>query len=126
MEVGRWLVYPGQIMLDDVQIDTSSYAVVKVDMVHDNSKDLKLEVPTDDTTLTMWDAVSRRIQWRWTSVVIDPAAVSSSSTSPAAMSREARLPPSPNPEQLVLLQFESSCLSRRSLQFNISCICLQF
>jgi hypothetical protein len=45
MEVGRGLVYPGQTMLDDVQIDTSSYAVVNMDMVHDNSKDLKLEVP---------------------------------------------------------------------------------
>jgi hypothetical protein len=30
-------------MLNDVQIDTSSYAMVKVDMVHDNSKDLKLQ-----------------------------------------------------------------------------------
>jgi hypothetical protein len=49
-------------MLDDVQINTSSCAVVKVDMVHDNSKDLKLEVPTDDMTLTMRDAVARRIQ----------------------------------------------------------------
>jgi hypothetical protein len=32
-------------MLDDVEIDTSSYDVVKVDMVHDNSKDLKLDMP---------------------------------------------------------------------------------
>jgi hypothetical protein len=64
MEVGRGLVYPCQTMLDDVQIDTSSYAVVKVDMVHDNSKDLKLEVPPDDMTLTMQDAVVRRVQWR--------------------------------------------------------------
>jgi hypothetical protein len=38
-------VYPRQTMLDDVQIDSSSYVVVKVDMVHENSKDLKLEVP---------------------------------------------------------------------------------
>jgi hypothetical protein len=38
MEVGRGLVYPRQTMLADIQIDTSSYAVVKVDMVHDNSK----------------------------------------------------------------------------------------
>jgi hypothetical protein len=57
MEVGRGLVYPGQTMLDDVQIDTSSYVVVKVDMVHDNLKDLKLEVPPDDTALTPRDAV---------------------------------------------------------------------
>jgi hypothetical protein len=64
MEVGRGLVYPHQTMLDDVQIDTSSYAVVNVDMVHDNSKDLKLKVPPDDTTLTMRHAIARRIQWR--------------------------------------------------------------
>jgi hypothetical protein len=39
MKVGRWLVYPRQTMLDNIQIDTSSYAVVKVDLVHDNLKD---------------------------------------------------------------------------------------
>jgi hypothetical protein len=32
--------------------------------VHDNSKDLKLEEPPDDMTLTMQDAVTRRVQWR--------------------------------------------------------------
>jgi hypothetical protein len=36
MEVGRRIMYPHQTMLDDVQIDTSFYVVVKVDMVHDN------------------------------------------------------------------------------------------
>jgi hypothetical protein len=61
MEVWRGLVYPRQTMLYDVEIDVSSYAVVKVDMVHENLKDLKLEVPPDDTTLTMWDAVTRRV-----------------------------------------------------------------
>jgi hypothetical protein len=61
MEVERGLVYPHQTMLDDVEIDTLSYAVIKVDIVHDNSKDLKLKVPPDDTTLTKWDAVSRRV-----------------------------------------------------------------
>jgi hypothetical protein len=40
-------------MLDDVKIDASSYVVVKVDMVHENSKNLKLEVPSDDTVLTL-------------------------------------------------------------------------
>jgi hypothetical protein len=48
-------------MLDDVQINTSSYVVVKVDTMHDNSKDLKLKVPPDDTMLTMRDAVGRRV-----------------------------------------------------------------
>jgi hypothetical protein len=54
-------VYPHQTMLDDVQIDTSSYVVVNLDMVHDNSKDMKLEVPPNDMTLTMWDTVTRRV-----------------------------------------------------------------
>jgi hypothetical protein len=53
MEVERGLVYPHQTMLDGIQIDASSYDVVKVDVVHENSKDLKLEVPPNDTTLTM-------------------------------------------------------------------------
>jgi hypothetical protein len=61
----RWgLVYAHQTMLNDVQINTSSYVMVKVDMVHDNSKDLKLKVPLDDTMLTMQDAIARRVQWR--------------------------------------------------------------
>jgi hypothetical protein len=84
--------------------------VVKVDIMYDNSKDLKLKVPPDDTTLTMRDAVAKRVQWRWTTIDIDPAAAASASTSPVLMSPEAHLPLSPNPEQLVLLQFESSCL----------------
>jgi hypothetical protein len=44
MELRRGLVYPRQTMLDDIEIDVSSYVVVKVDMVHENSKDLKLKV----------------------------------------------------------------------------------
>jgi hypothetical protein len=107
MEVGRGLVYPHQTMLDDVEIDVSSYAVVKVDMVHENSKDLKLEVPPDDTTLTMRDAVTRRVQWRPTSIDVDPSTAASTSitpsqldTSPALIFPKARLSSSPNPEQL--------------------------
>jgi hypothetical protein len=83
-------------MLDDVQIDISSYTMVKVDMVYDNLKDLKL----DDTTLTMWDVITRMVQWRRTSIDIDLSAAASSSTtpsqpntSPASMSPEERLPP---------------------------------
>jgi hypothetical protein len=102
MKVERGLVYPCQTMLDNVQINTSSYAVVKVDMMHNNSKDLKLEVSLDDTTLTMRGAIARRVQWRWTSIIIDPAASASALTSPALMSPESRLPPFPNLEQLVL------------------------
>jgi hypothetical protein len=76
-------VYPRQTMLDDVQIDTSFYTVIKVDMVHKNLIDLKLEVPPDDMTLTMWDAVTRRVQWRRTSIDVHPSAATSTSTTPS-------------------------------------------
>jgi hypothetical protein len=62
MEVGRGLVYLHQTLLNDVQIDTSAYAMVKVDMVHENSKNLKLEVPPYDTTLTLRDAITKRVK----------------------------------------------------------------
>jgi hypothetical protein len=68
--------------------------------VHDNSKDLKLKVPLDDTTLTMRDAVTRRVQWSQTSTNVDPSAAASAlttpsqpNTSPASMSPKARLSP---------------------------------
>jgi hypothetical protein len=75
-------------------VSTSDYTLLCLD--------IKLEVPTDDTTLTMWDALARRVQWIQTTIDIDPAATASASTSPASMSPEACLPPSPNPKQLVL------------------------
>jgi hypothetical protein len=53
IKVGKELVYPYQTLLDDVQIDASSYVVVKVDMVHENVKNMKLEVSPDDTMLTL-------------------------------------------------------------------------
>jgi hypothetical protein len=109
MEVGRGLVYPRQTMHGDVEIHTSSYDVVKVDMVHKNSKDLKLEVTPDDMTLTMRDTITRRVQWRQTSIDVDTSAVASTSTtpsqpntSPASIFPKACMFPSPNPEQLHL------------------------
>jgi hypothetical protein len=80
MEPKRGLVYPRQATLVDVQINESSYVVVKVDMVHENLNDLKLKVPLDNTTLTIWDAVTRRVQWRRISIDVDPSAVTSVST----------------------------------------------
>jgi hypothetical protein len=80
MEVGKCIVYPRMYTLDDVLIDSVSFAVVKVYMVHENMKNLNLEVTPDDTTLTLWDAVTRRVQWRRTSIDVDPATVSASTT----------------------------------------------
>jgi hypothetical protein len=59
-------------MLHDIKIDASSYAMVKVDMVHENSKHLNLEVSSDDTTLTLRDVVTRRVRWRRTSIDVAP------------------------------------------------------
>jgi hypothetical protein len=80
--------------------------------VHDNLKDLKREVPPNDMTLTMYDIVTRRVQWRWTSIDVDPSAEASASTtpsqpntSPASIFAEACLSLSPNPKQLCLSPF---------------------
>jgi hypothetical protein len=43
MEVGKGIVYPRMYTLDDVPIDNGSFAVVNVDMVHENVKNLNLE-----------------------------------------------------------------------------------
>jgi hypothetical protein len=101
MEVKRGLVYPCQTMLDDIQINASSYVVVKVDMVLENSKDLKLEVPPDDTMLPMRDVVTRRVQWRRISFDVDPSLVAlvstianQTNTAPASIIPETRLFPS--------------------------------
>ncbi len=75
MEIEKGIIYPRMYILDDVPIDSVSFAVVKVDMVHENVKNLNLEVAPDDTTLTLWDAVTRRVQWRRTSIDVDPAAI---------------------------------------------------
>jgi hypothetical protein len=61
MEVGKGIVYPRMYTLDDVLIDRVSFVVFKVDMMHENVKNLNLEVPLDDTTLTLQDAVTRRV-----------------------------------------------------------------
>jgi hypothetical protein len=61
MEVGKGIIYPRMYTLDDFTLDSVSFAMVKVDMVHENTKNLNLEVAPNDTTLTMRDAVTRRV-----------------------------------------------------------------
>jgi hypothetical protein len=80
MEVKKGIVHPHQTLHNGVQINTSTYAMVKLDTVHENMKNMKLEVPPDDTMLTQWDAITRRIQWRRTSIDVDPSTTSSAST----------------------------------------------
>jgi hypothetical protein len=45
MEVKKGLVYPHQALLDDFEINTSTYVVVKLDMVHENTENMMMEVP---------------------------------------------------------------------------------
>jgi hypothetical protein len=61
MEVGKGIVYPRMYILDDVPINSVSFAVVKVDMVDENTKNLNLKVAPDDTILTLRDAVTRMV-----------------------------------------------------------------
>jgi hypothetical protein len=62
MEAEKDIIYPKMYTLDDIPINSVSFAVVKVDMVHENAKNLNLEVAPNDTTLTLRDAVTRRVQ----------------------------------------------------------------
>jgi hypothetical protein len=79
-----------------------------MDMVHESLKDLKLEVPPDDTTLTLRDAVTRKVQWRWTSIDVDPSTAGASAstttsqpnTTLASIFPETHLSPSPFREEL--------------------------
>jgi hypothetical protein len=61
MEIRKGLVYPNSARLDDVPVDNASFAMVKVDMVHEKAKNLKLKVPPGDTMLTLLDAITRRV-----------------------------------------------------------------
>jgi predicted signal transduction protein with EAL and GGDEF domain len=41
--------------------------------VHDNAKNIKLVVAPDDMTLTLQEAITRNVQWRRTSIDINPS-----------------------------------------------------
>jgi hypothetical protein len=98
MEVGKGIVYSRMYTLDDVPIDSVSFVVVKVDMVHENVKNLNLEVPPDDTALTLWDAVTRRVQWRRTSIDVDPATILASTT--PSLSQQYTIPSQSQPHTI--------------------------
>jgi hypothetical protein len=55
-------------------------AVVKIDLLHEFAKDVKLDMPSDDMTTTLRDAVARRVQWRRADIDIDPADANSIQT----------------------------------------------
>jgi hypothetical protein len=96
--------------LDDVPIDNVSFAVVKVDMVHENVKNLNLEVAPDDTTLTLRDAVTRRVQWRRTSIDVDPTTISASTT--PSLLQQHTIPSQSQPHTISSLSLPQNTLSQ--------------
>jgi hypothetical protein len=102
-------------LLDNIQINASAYVVVMLDVVHENTKNMNLEVPPDDMTLTLWVVISRRVQWTRTYIDVDPSAAASTSTTsqlntaPASIFLETCVSPSPIREQ-----FRPSPLQTRS------------
>jgi hypothetical protein len=98
MEVGKGIIYPRMYILDDVPIGIVSFAMVKVDMVHVNTKNLNLEVAPDDMTLTLQDAVTRRVQWRRISIDVDPSAISASTT--PSLSQQHTIPSQSQPHTI--------------------------
>jgi hypothetical protein len=74
----RWNALAYQILIFSKNQGVT--VVVKVDMVYENLKDLKLEVPIDDTTFTLRDAITIRVQWRRTSIDVDPSVEASALT----------------------------------------------
>jgi hypothetical protein len=80
LEVRKGLVYPHQALLNGIQINTSPYDVVKVDMAPENAKNMKLEVTPNDTMLTLRDAITRRVQWKRTSIDVALSVGASAST----------------------------------------------
>ena len=63
-------------------------------MAHENAKNFKLEVPPDDTTLTLQDVVTRRVLWRRLCIQVDPEASALQNPHPASVVSE----PPPRPK----------------------------
>jgi hypothetical protein len=84
-------------------------------MVHENVKNIELQVPLDDMMLTLRDAIIIRDQWR-TSIDVDPLEAASASTTaskshtapgsifPETQPDKTQLGPSPIPDQPCLSQ----------------------
>jgi hypothetical protein len=95
MEVRKGLVYLNLALLDDVLTNSASDVVVKVQMVHENAKNLKPEVPPGDTSLTLWDAVTRRVQWRMIGIDDGPTTTSAPTTPSQSQTAPALILPEP-------------------------------
>ncbi|KAG2561432.1 hypothetical protein PVAP13_8KG213701 [Panicum virgatum] len=70
MEVAKGLVYPQQTILHSVLI-LFGYAVVKVEMVIDDAKDIELVPPPNDEIRTLGEAILQRIQWKRSCIVVN-------------------------------------------------------
>ncbi|RLM49020.1 hypothetical protein C2845_PMPSC055709 [Panicum miliaceum] len=102
VEVARGLVYPQQTILHSVPV-LYGYAVVKVEMVCNNSEgDVLDPPPPNDEIKTLGQAMLQRIQWKRSHIIVNPppidhtssksSKVASKSPSSASLSGHA-LPP---------------------------------
>jgi hypothetical protein len=101
IKVEKGLVYPNLALLNDISIDSASYVVVKVYMVHENTRNLKLEVPPDDKILPLRDAITRRVQWRRIGIDVDLASTSVSATLSLSQTAPSSILTEPQPELLI-------------------------
>ena len=66
MEVAKGTVYPNVTTIYDSVPVGPDFAVVRIDVVHENSMDVQLEVQPDDLTRTLRDSQYTQLQWRRT------------------------------------------------------------
>jgi len=95
MAVAKGLVYPQQTILRSVPI-LFGYAVVKVEMVIDDAKDIELVPLPNDEIRTLGEAILQRIQWKRSGIVVNHT---SSAEPPKIVAQHSSPPILPKPPQ---------------------------
>lgn len=95
MKVAKGLVYPQQTILHSVPI-LFGYAVVKVEMVIDDAKDIELVPLPNDEIRTLGEAILQRIPWKRSGIVVNHT---SSAEPPKIVAQRSSPPILPKPPQ---------------------------
>src|SRR6185436_12885818 len=71
-ELAQGIVQPGDKECHTVLVQ-DGYVVVKIDFVHENTKDVALPIPLPEADIyTLGDARTMRIQWKKSGILIPP------------------------------------------------------
>ena len=82
IELAQGIVQPKDKECHTVPVQ-DGYVMVKIDFVHENSKDVALPIPLLEADIfTLGDAHTMRIQWKKSSILIPPIGRSSTSGAP--------------------------------------------